>query len=497
MDQRRERIRSSEETTIHGVELSGWPRPRPRAAKRRGGILRRALALGAAAAISLGTAVAIPLGSAATLPLATVAALSLRASRAASADPASEPRPGGPVYRVGPPDAEMDALREARQARAARRDSLVEAADERARVAERRERREAPRLRLDWTGIERPASLEAFATAFHFPPVAQYSTGTCWAFCATSFIESEVQRLRGREVKLSEMWLVYWEYVEKARRFVREFGHSAFGEGSQDHGIQDIYARHGAVPASAYRGCLDPEGRHDHTELSARLERLLAWVEEEGYWEEEAVLAMVRAVLDQSLGAPPETFEFEGRHFTPQAFMREVLAIDLDAYVTIVSTLREPFGEWTVLDVHDNWRRRGDFLNLPLPDFYRVLREAAREGCTFVFGGDVSEPGMEGLEDAAVVPSWDIPSEFIDQASRELRIANGATGDDHGNHCVGFLEQEGHDWFLMKDSNRNSRQGKFEGYLFYSGDYIRLKALCITVHRDRLAGLLPAEPPPR
>jgi bleomycin hydrolase len=34
--------------------------------------------------------------------------------------------------------------------------------------------------------------------------------------------------------KLSEMFVVYWEYVEKARGFVRSRGRSTLGEGSQE-----------------------------------------------------------------------------------------------------------------------------------------------------------------------------------------------------------------------------------------------------------------------
>jgi bleomycin hydrolase len=61
----------------------------------------------------------------------------------------------------------------------------------------------------------RPSSPDAFPSTFHFPPVPQYDTGTCWAFCSTSFFESEAARLSGRRVKLSE--------------------------GSQDHGTQEVY----------------------------------------------------------------------------------------------------------------------------------------------------------------------------------------------------------------------------------------------------------------
>ena len=77
----------------------------------------------------------------------------------------------------------------------------------------------------------------------------------------------------------------------------------------------------------------------------------------------------------------------------------------------------------------------------------------------------------------------------INQGSREHRIVNGETGDDHGVHLVGFTREGGRDWFLVKDSNRSSRLGEHKGYYMWSGDYVKLKMLAFTVHRDRLQGL--------
>ncbi|MHB8080457.1 MAG: C1 family peptidase, partial [Candidatus Krumholzibacteriia bacterium] len=358
-------------------------------------------------------------------------------------------------------------------------------------AAAKRRDDEAVSLRVDWRGIERPASPAAFPSAFHFPPVPQYDTGTCWAFCSTSFFESEVARLGGPRVKLSEMWTVYWEYVEKVRRFVRERGHSPVVEGSQDHGTQEVYRLYGAVPLEAYRGVLDPDGWYDHPPLRDEIAGYLRSVQESGVWDEATVVASVRLILDRHLGRPPETFAYAGRTWTPAAFLADVLRLKLDDYVNCVSTLRYPFHERVLLDVPDNWRRRADYLNLPLDEFYRVIRETLQAGGTVSIGGDVSEPGMDGLEGAAVIPAWDIPARLIDQDSRELRIVNGTTGDDHGVHLVGFLRHGGRDWFLVKDSNQSSRLGRFKGYYFYDGDYIRLKMLSFMVHRDRLAGLLP------
>lgn len=383
-----------------------------------------------------------------------------------------------------------------REAKQAVLDSLQKLVDERYKAEAKQKKDEERSLRLDWSPIDKPAGPEAFAAAFHFPPVRQYSTGTCWSFCSTSFFESEVARRTGREIKLSEMWTVYWEYVEKTRRFVREYGHSVVSEGSLDLGTREVYRRYGAVPEAAYPGLPAGGARHDHTLLSRELRAYLDWVKEHGYWEEEKVVAYVRSILDSHLGAPPERVELEGRSVTPPEFLSEVMQLDPADYVDIVSTMKEPFGGWILYDYPDNWRRASFCLNLPLADFYRVIKESVQAGTTVSLGGDTSEPGHDGGEGAAVIPSWDIPSEYIDQASRELRIASGATGDDHGIHALGYLRHGGRDWFLIKDSGSSAQFDASPGYTFYDGDYVRLKMLSAMVHKDRLAGLLPAEAPP-
>ncbi len=399
--------------------------------------------------------------------------------------------PDKPIYKPANKYPVLREIEAARKAAQAEQDSLQQLVDERYAAAEKRKQDKEVSLRLDWTGIAKPASPDDFASVWHFPPVPQYATGTCWSFCSTSFFESEVERLTGQQIKLSEMWTVYWEYVERARRFVREYGHSVVAEGSQDHGTLEIYRRYGAVPAEAYAGICGADGRHDHTPLSEEIGSYLQWVKEQKYWDEQKVVTTVRAILDSCLGSPPESFDFGGRTYTPATFRDEVLQLYLNDYVNCVSTMKEPFGQYILLDVPDNWRRKDDYLNLPLDDFYRVIQESIQAGYSVSLGGDVSEPGLDGHEDAAFIPAWDIPAPFIDQGSREFRMDNGTTTDDHGVHLVGYLRHGDRDWFLIKDSNRSSRLGRHKGYYFYAGDYIRLKTLAFMVHRDRLTGLLP------
>jgi bleomycin hydrolase len=308
----------------------------------------------------------------------------------------------------------------------------------------------------------------------------------------TSFMESEAFRLAGKKVKLSEIHTVYYEYLERARDFLRTRGATALGEGSEADALQRIWRGYGIVPLEAYPGVLAADGRHDHSKLFERIENYLGYVKENGYWDEAETLAVLRVYLDEFLGRPPERFDYDGGTWTPRTFMTDYLKIDPEAYVSVMSTMRSPFWTQAELDAPDNWRRSADYYNVPLDAFMGLLKTAVAGGYSACIGGDVSESGYYGFEDVAVVPSFDIPAALIDQGARELRIYNDTTQDDHGIHLVGHTRVGAHDWYLIKDSGRSARWGKLEGYYMYRDDYIKLKMLTLTFHKDVLRDLLPS-----
>ena len=97
------------------------------------------------------------------------------------------------------------------------------------------------------------------------PAISQGRTGTCWCFATTSFLESEVTRLRGEVVDLSEMYGVYQGWREKAERFVRLHGKTQLGEGGLSHDLIAIVREYGAMPASAYTGLREGQTEFDHS----------------------------------------------------------------------------------------------------------------------------------------------------------------------------------------------------------------------------------------
>ncbi len=354
--------------------------------------------------------------------------------------------------------------------------------------AEKRAKRKT--LRFDMSGIVKPESTKEFKSYYHFDPVPQYYTGTCWSYSQTSMFESEIYRLHGKKVKLSEMYTVYYEYIAKAMEYLRTRGNSHFAEGSEGNALARIWKKHGIVPASAYDGIVAKDGLHNHTPLHAEMESYLDWAIENEYTCEKSVEAGIRLILNKYMGEPPAEFMYEGKKYTPKSFLKEVVKLNVDDYVEFQSTLAQKFYTKGPFEVEDNWWNSKEYYNIPLGDFMWVINNAIKNGYTLAIGGDVSEPGYNGWAKAQVVPTFDIPAEYIDQNSREFRIYNETTTDDHGLHMVGFVEKGGHTWYLIKDSARSSRATEPRGYHYFRDDYIKLKMLTVSMHKDAAKKIL-------
>lgn len=345
-------------------------------------------------------------------------------------------------------------------------------------------------VQLDFSGISHPSSASEFTQYWHSSPISQGLTGTCWCFSATSFFESEIYRLTKREIKLSEMYTVYWEYVEKARRFVRERGNSAFGEGSEAKAVPRIWKMYGIVPEEAYTGLKTGQKYHDHSKLIEEMSNYLNSLKSSNAWNEEGALITIKSTLNHYIGEPPTKVVVDGKSLTPREYLEKVVRLNLDDYVDIMSLMEKPYYQLVEYEVQDNWWHGKEYINVPLGDFVGAIKSAIRNGYTVSLGGDVSEPGYEGHAGMAVVPTFDIPSAYINESARQFRFSNSTTGDDHGIHMVGYLEKDGKDWYLIKDSGSGSRNNHHPGYYFYTQDYVKLKMLDFMVHKDAVKSLL-------
>jgi len=339
-----------------------------------------------------------------------------------------------------------------------------------------------------------PNKVADYKKWWSFPPVSQGNTNTCWCFSTTSYLESEVKRIYNKEIRLSEMYTVYCEYLEKARRYVSERGNSEFGEGSEGNAVTRMYKMYGCMPLSVYSAL--PVGRkyHTHEAMFNELKSYLESVKSSNAWNEDWVISTVKSILNKYMGEPPVKFTYEGKEYTPATFLKDYVKLNPDDYIEILSYKQEPYWQQVEYKVSDNWWHSKDYYNVPLDVYMDIIKKAVRSGYTMSIGGDVSEPGFSRTTQAAMIPSFDIPSAYINEDARQFRFTNETTTDDHGVHLVGYCERDGKDWYLIKDSGSGSRNNDPNapefGYYFFHEDYVKLKMMGFTIHKDAVKDIL-------
>ncbi len=348
---------------------------------------------------------------------------------------------------------------------------------------------------VDLSGYQLPAKVELYTNRqWHNPPVSQGNTNTCWSYSTTSFLESEVYRISKIKVKLSEMYTVYWEYVEKARRYVEKRGESDYNEGSEANAVTRMWKKYGAIPEADYTGLQGDRKFHNHEAMIKEMKTYLESVKNRSAWDEEAVVSTIKSIMKHYMGEPPSEVTVAGKKLNPLQYLHDVLRINPDDYVDILSYSQEPFYAHVEYKVPDNWWHSTDYFNVPLGVFMGALKKAIHSGYTLSIGGDVSEPGFDRQTQCAIVPDFDVPSAYINDDARQFRFSNLTTTDDHGMHLVGSAIKDGKEWFLIKDSGSGSRNNDASapefGYYFFSEDYVKLKMMDFTVHKDAVKELL-------
>lgn len=329
------------------------------------------------------------------------------------------------------------------------------------------------------------------------PVLSQGITGTCWSFSSISFLESEIIRLTGKHIDLSEMYQVRNTYPLKAENYIMRQGKAQFGEGGLAHDVMNAVEKHGLVPQLAFNGMPDGESKHNHAEMSAVLEAMLkTYVENPGRELSSKWRAAIDAVLDIYIGKNVNSFTFKGKQYTPQSFL-EMTKIQPKDYLSLTSFTHAPFYSNFILNVPDNWSN-GSFYNLPLDEMIATLDNALENGYTVELDCDVSERSFSSKEGIAVVPEDDenklkalsfiFPEKTITQEYRQQEFENYNTTDDHLMHITGILhDQNGTKYYKVKNSwgDDESRVAN-GGYVYFSEAYMRLKAISITIHKDAI-----------
>ena len=335
----------------------------------------------------------------------------------------------------------------------------------------------------------------------------QASSGTCWAFSALSFFESEAIRLGNikdpqKYPDFSEFFVVSHSYMDRAVKYVMLDGKLAYG--SQFEDVAHIIRDYGIVPNKDMTGMNYGTALPAQNELDAVLaayvgavaknpNRTLTTAWKRGF----------QAVLDEYLGECPQSFEVDGVQYTPQSYA-EAMKINPDDYIALTSFTHHPFYKEFVLEIPDNWRWDPMF-NVPIDEFIEVLDYALEHGYTAAWGADVSHTGFTrnglgilidaaataagsdqerwvGKEEGKPAPVKIVEAE-VTQESRQVGYENKTTTDDHGMHIYGIAkDQDGKKYYMVKNSWGET--GKYKGIWYVTEAFVRNQTMNIMIHKS-------------
>lgn len=349
----------------------------------------------------------------------------------------------------------------------------------------------------------------------------QHRSGTCWAYSAISFVESEVIRINNitdpeKYPDFSEFFVVSHSYSDRADKYVMLDGNLTFGAGSQGEDVLDVIRLYGLVPQAEMTGMNYGSELPAQSELDAVLRAYIdAVVKNPNRVLTTAWKRGFQAILDEYLGEYPKTFVVDGVEYTPESY-RDALNFNPDDYVTLTSYTHHPFYIYFPFEVADNWRW-DQFYNVPIDEMMEILDYALENGYTISWGADVSEPGFtrDGLAILVDVSAsnnsgsdqerWVGKSEdkqakakakkagknnpivelVPTQETRQTGFMNKTITDDHGMQIYGIAkDQWGGKYYLVKNSWGET--GKYKGVWYASEAFVKGQTLDIAIHKSAL-----------
>lgn len=351
----------------------------------------------------------------------------------------------------------------------------------------------------------------------------QHRSGTCWAYSAISFVESEVIRINNitdpeKYPDFSEFFVVSHSYSDRADKYVMLDGNLTFGAGSQGEDVIDVIRLYGLVPQAEMTGMNYGSDLPAQSELDAVLQAYIdAVVKNPNRVLTTAWKRGFQAILDEYLGEYPKTFVVDGVEYTPESY-RDALNFNPDDYVTLTSFTHHPFYTYFPFEVADNWRW-DQFYNVPIDEMMEILDYALENGYTISWGADVSEPGFtrDGLAILVDVSAsnnsdsdqerWVGKSEdkqakakakakkagksnpivelVPTQETRQTGFMNKTITDDHGMQIYGIAkDQWGGKYYLVKNSWGET--GKYKGVWYASEAFVKGQTLDIAIHKSAL-----------
>jgi bleomycin hydrolase len=321
----------------------------------------------------------------------------------------------------------------------------------------------------------------------------QGMSGTCWCFSSTALVESELLLKKQPETDLSEVFTVYNLYIDKAEKYIRRRGNTRFTEGGIQQDMLYSTDTYGAMPQSIYPG----EGKDTVLNHDGKMEgKLKAFLDDVLKNNRDTIpqnwKTNYKAILDSYLGAPPATFTYNGKEYTPKSYAAENVPVKLSGYIGLTSFQHHPYYTTFAMEVPDNYNSNM-FYNLPLDEFIKDVKAALMKGYTVAWDADVSNKGFRQQKGYAKwVNSADDGKNYASftekPATADIRqelFDKQVTQDDHLMQITGLAkDNKGNEYFIVKNSW--GKVGPYAGYIYVSMPYFTINTISVLVNKKAL-----------
>ena len=312
----------------------------------------------------------------------------------------------------------------------------------------------------------------------------QFRSGTCWDYGTLGYFESEILRKTGKTYDLCEMFVVSKDYMDNATHYVRMHGYSQISEGGSCDDVLEVLRTHGICPEDAMPapGSLTGDSLANFKVFFPELTKVVSGIVRPGVkeplpnWRDS-----VQTVIERYVGRCPETFEYDGKTYTPESFAAS-LGLDFHDYVSLTSYTHHPFNKWFIIEAPYKWRLKPSY-NIPIEQLMNVLDRALDKGYTVAWGGDVT--GDFTRTGLAMLPEGVEPTQEL----RQEQWDDWRFTYDHVMLIYGkAVDENGKPYYMVKNSWGKS--GQYNGIWYMSRDYMALNTTYLFLNRKALPGRL-------